>query len=252
MSSFSPKRMLNRNELRQIKKSKTRIDGKKVLTDDVKKLKSLRVTPDLSDDEKIEYYREPIWIEYYIPKESRFALETKYLYIKLVDPIPREGKDEILKKAIEENRMVDLLALSKGGSPEARVIRKSYSNFQAILESMSEQVSLYESTGDAEYLRTVVYLTETIMMYEPTIATLELLGDFTLHNLNWLIRNLNRGKIDFSLEDRTILLLIKRRNDYWEQEKLAEDEDFELFAALFFEQAYPNRGAQELNTQDLL
>ena len=34
--------------------------------------------------------------------------------------------------------------------------------------------------------------------------------------------------------------------------KLAEDEDFELFAALFFEQAYPNRGALELDSQDLL
>ena len=58
--------------------------------------------------------------------------------------------------------------------------------------------------------------------------------------------------MDFSLEDRTILLLIKRRNDYWDENKLAEDEDFELFAALFFEQAYPNRGAEELDSQDLL
>ena len=62
MASFSPKRMLNRNELRQIKKSRTRIDGNKVLTDDVKKLKSLKVSPDLSEEEKIGYYREPIWI----------------------------------------------------------------------------------------------------------------------------------------------------------------------------------------------
>ena len=252
MMSFTPKRMLNRNELRQIKKSKTRIDGKKVLTDDVKKLKSLKVNPDLSEEEKIEYYKEPIWIEYYIPKESRFALETKYFFVKLVDPIPREGRDEILKKSIEENKLINLLELAKGNTPEAKQIKKSYSNFQAILETIDDQVSQYESTGDAEYLRTVVYLTETIMMYEPTIATLEILGDFCIYNLNWLIRNLNRGKIEFSLEDRTILLLIKRRNDYWEAEKLAEDEDFELFAALFFEQAYPNRGAEELDSQDFL
>ena len=132
------------------------------------------------------------------------------------------------------------------------MIKKSYVNFQSILETIDDQVSQFESTGDAEYLRTVVYLTETLMMYEPTIATLELLGEFAIHNLNWFIKRLNIGKVDFSLEDRTILLLIKRRNDYWDENKLAEDEDFELFAALFFEQAYPNRGAEELDSQDLL
>ena len=116
------------------------------------------------------------------------------------------------------------------------LIKKSYTNFQSILETMSDQVSQFISTGDAEYLRTVVYLTETLMLYEPTIAALEVIGEFAIYNLNWLIRKLNVGKIDFSLEDRTILLLIKRRNDYWEENKLAEDEDFELFAALFFEQ----------------
>jgi hypothetical protein len=251
MASFSPKRMLNRNELRQIKKSRTRIDGNKVLTDDVKKLKSLKVSPDLSEEEKIGYYREPIWIEYYIPKESRFAQEIKYLYIKLVDPKPRET-DEILIKAIEEDSLINLLQLSKGNTDSAKLIKKSYVNFQSILETIDDQVSQFESTGDAEYLRTVVYLTETLMMYEPTIATLEILGEFAIHNLLWLIKRLNIGKVDFSLEDRTILLLIKRRNDYWDENKLAEDEDFELFAALFFEQAYPNRGAEELDSQDLL
>ena len=173
MASFSPKRMLNRNELRQIKKSRTRVDGNKVLTDDVKKLKSLKVSPDLSEEEKIGYYREPIWIEYYIPKESRFAQEIKYLYIKLVDPKPRET-DEILKKAIEEDSLINLLQLSKGNSDTAKLIKKSYVNFQSILETIDDQVSQFESTGDAEYLRTVVYLTETLMMYEPTIATLEI------------------------------------------------------------------------------
>ncbi len=95
-SSFKPKPILNRNELKQIKQSRTRVEGKKVITDDVRKLKSLKVTPDLAPDEQINYYKEPIWIEYYIPKESRFALETKYLYILLIPPTPRPGRDEIL------------------------------------------------------------------------------------------------------------------------------------------------------------
>lgn len=47
MEPFKPKPLLNKSELRQIKKSRTRVEGKKVITDDVKKLKSLNVTPDL-------------------------------------------------------------------------------------------------------------------------------------------------------------------------------------------------------------
>jgi hypothetical protein len=36
------------------------------------------------------------------------------------------------------------------------------------------------------------------------------------------------------------------------EKNLPEDEDFELLSALFFEQAYPNRGAEALSDQDFL
>nr|OBZ98365.1 Uncharacterized protein A9P81_3649 [Leptospira interrogans serovar Copenhageni/Icterohaemorrhagiae] len=39
MEPFKPKPLLNKSELRQIKKSRTRVEGKKVITDDVKKIK---------------------------------------------------------------------------------------------------------------------------------------------------------------------------------------------------------------------
>ncbi|HMV41307.1 MAG TPA: hypothetical protein PKD50_02155, partial [Leptospiraceae bacterium] len=119
-SSFKPKPILNRNELRQIKQSRTRVEGKKVITDDVRKLKSLKVTPDLAPDEAINYYKEPIWIEYYIPKESRFALETKYLYILLIPPTPRPI-DEILIKAQKEDTFINLLELSNSKEKYAEV-----------------------------------------------------------------------------------------------------------------------------------
>jgi hypothetical protein len=252
MSGFSPKRMLNRTELRQIKKSRTRIQGKKVLTDDVKKLKSLRVTPDLSEEEIIHYYKEPIWIEYYIPKESRFALETKYLFIKLIDPVPREGRDKILQKAMEEDRIVDIHKLSAMRGKEADLIRNSYQNSLTMFETISDQLEQYENNGDANLLVPALYITETLMHFEPTLASLEILGDYCLYNMNWFIRKLNQAHIEFSLEDRNVLLLIKRRNIYWEENELPEDEDFDLFAALFFEQAYPHRGAEELEEQDFL
>ncbi|MDX1961226.1 MAG: hypothetical protein SFU98_21835 [Leptospiraceae bacterium] len=251
MQSFKPKPILNRSELKQIKKSRTKLQGKKVITDDVNKLKSLKVTPDIGDEEKINYYKEPIWIEYYIPKESRFALETKYLFIKLVDPIPREN-DKILKKIISDNKFLDIAEYFEGSDEISIQIQKSYQSQKSIVFSINDIMARYKITEDPEFLRQAVYLTETLMMFEPTLATLELLGDFTIHNLHWLIRKLNQSTVEFSLEDRTIMLLIKRRNEYWEEHELPEDEEFELFAALFFEQAYPHRGALELSDQDFL
>ncbi|MBP7282102.1 MAG: hypothetical protein KBA66_11025 [Leptospiraceae bacterium] len=251
-SSFKPKPILNRNELKQIKQSRTRVEGKKVITDDVRKLKSLKVTPDLAPDEQINYYKEPIWIEYYIPKESRFALETKYLYILLIPPTPRPKIDEILIQAQKEDKFINLLELSQAKKPYSEVIAKAYRNSTSILETISDNLEQYEESKNAEFLKIPVYLTETLMLAEPTLATLEVLGEYSVHNLIWLIKRLNRGGITFSLEDRTISLLIKRRNEFFEDKDYPIDDDFELLSALFFEQAYPHRGAEELNAQDFL
>ncbi|HMW04030.1 MAG TPA: hypothetical protein PK079_02275 [Leptospiraceae bacterium] len=250
-SSFKPKPILNRNELRQIKQSRTRVEGKKVITDDVRKLKSLKVTPDLAPDEAINYYKEPIWIEYYIPKESRFALETKYLYILLIPPTPRPI-DEILIKAQKEDTFINLLELSNSKEKYAEVINKSYRNSLSILETISDNLDQYKESNNAEFLKIAVYLTETLMLTEPTLATLEVLGEYSVHNLIWLIKRLNKGGVLFSLEDRTISLLIKRRNEFFEENDYPVDDDFELLSALFFEQAYPHRGAEELQAQDFL
>jgi glutaredoxin-related protein len=250
--SFKAKPILNRNELKQIKQSRTRVEGKKVITDDVRKLKSLKVTPDLAPDEAINYYKEPIWIEYYIPKESRFALETKFLYILLIPPHPRPEFDEILITAQKEDTFINLLDLSKAGKDYSNVITKSYLSNLSILETISDNLEQYEESKNFEFLKIPVYLTETLMLTEPTLATLEVLGEYSIHNLIWLIKRLNRGGIPFSLEDRTISLLIKRRNEFFEEKEFPVDDDFELLSALFFEQAYPHRGAEELNAQDFL
>jgi hypothetical protein len=250
-SSFKPKPILNRNELKQIKQSRTRVEGKKVITDDVRKLKSLKVTPDLAPDEQVNYYKEPIWIEYYIPKESRFALETKYLYILLIPPTPR-ANDKILAQAQKENTFINLLTLANSKEPESSIIRKSYINSLSILETISDNLEQFEESNNADFLKIPVYLTETLMLTEPTLATLEVLGEYSVHNLIWLIKKLNRGGVTFSLEDRTISLLIKRRNEFFEDKDYPIDDDFELLSALFFEQAYPHRGAEELDAQDFL
>lgn len=247
------KNVLSKSELRQIKKARTRVGGKKVVTDDVKKLKSLKIIPDLPSSEKIHYYKEPIWIEYYVPKESRFAYEVKFLFVKLIDEEPRPGGiDSILEDAILNKKIVDPFAIMNQSYDLKEIISHSYRNFLTILETISFNDKQYRESGDTDYLKTSLYLTETLMKYEPTIASLEVLGQFTTHNLNWYIRELNRHSVRFSLEDETVLLLIKRRNDFWEENNLPEDSDFELFSALFIEQAFPHRGAEELSADDFL
>lgn len=250
---FKPKPLLNKSELRQIKRSRTKIEGKKVLTDDVKKLKSLKVTPDLSFQEAIHYYKEPIWIEYYIPKESRFAFETKYLFIYLVDPIPTsEVQDQELAQAIQKKTIVDVFDLAKQNAEYNALVHASYHSTFSILEKIHLLFRNYIDSDSLDDLKSACYLTEAILKYEPTLASLTYFRDFAIYNLNFFIRELNRKKVEFSLEDTTVSLLIKRRNEYWEKENQPEDDDFDVLAALFFEQAFPNRGADTLSSDDLL
>ncbi|MBE7413133.1 MAG: hypothetical protein L6Q54_12120 [Leptospiraceae bacterium] len=253
MEKFTPKPILSKAELKQIKKSRSRFEGKKVITDDVKKLKSLKVSPEIPDSEKIHYYKEPIWIEYYIPKESRFALETKFMFIKLIDVIPRNSPyDDILREAIKWDALIDIVGVIEKYPEYEKIIQNSYRNSFSMFEKISTSYDEFKKTEDAEVLKIPVYLTETLMLFEPTIASLEILGEFAMYNLNWLIRKLNLQNIEFSLEDRTTSILIKRRNEYWEENNLLVDDDFELLSALFYEQAYPHRGAQELEEMDFL
>jgi hypothetical protein len=250
--SFKHKPILNRSELKQIKKSSLRVRGRKILTDDVNKLKSLKVSPDISEEEAIHYYKEPILIEYYIPKESRFALEIKYLYVYLAPIVLRKNRDTILKEAINSDSFFSILEIANSRPEFKEIIEYSYQNYKSILISITDAVKQFMLTDNYELLKNPIYLTETMMQYEPTLATLEVFGDYITHNLNWLIKRLNIGKIEFSLEDKTISFLIKRRNQYWEDSGKEPDEDFDLFSDLFYEQAYPHRGAVELDEEDFL
>jgi bifunctional DNA-binding transcriptional regulator/antitoxin component of YhaV-PrlF toxin-antitoxin module len=193
MNLQKPKPILNRNELKQIKQSRTKVEGKKVITDDVRKLKTLKVTPELAPDEQIRYYKEPIWIEYYIPKESRFALEIKYLYVLLIDVVPRKS-DIILKEAIEKDSFIDLFQLIEDKKEYSKQIQTSYKNHLGMLETIYFNMSQYSETKDIELLKIPLYLTEVIMGFEPTLAALEWLGDYALPNLHWLIKKIFFGR----------------------------------------------------------
>ncbi len=239
-AAMSQKQLTSLSQLKTIKKARVRHEGKRVVTDDVKKLKSLRVEPKLNVGDFINYYVEPVRIEYYIPKESRFAVETKFLYIPLVDPEPRE-KDHILRESMEENIFVDLIDVMNAYPRHITEILEAYNNSMSMYESLS--AAIYDADGgDPERYRTAFYICEVLAEYEPTLAGLKFLGDFQAWNLNWLVRRMNTLGVEFHASDKTVSYFIKLRNEYWEKNNFDYDEDFEILAALFFEQAYPNRG----------
>jgi len=105
---------------------------------------------------------------------------------------------------------------------------------------------------DEEKYKTAFYLCELLIDYEPSIASLEFLGDFISWNLNWLVRRLNERGVEFTASDKVVSYFVKKRNIYWEESHLEYDERFEILAALFFEQAYPNRGLEDSDMDALL
>lgn len=238
-AATAPRQLTTLSQMKRIKRARVRHEGQRVLTDDVRKLKSLTVEPRLAAGDFINFYVEPVRVEYYIPKESRFAVESKFLYIPLVDPEPRP-QDVILKKNMAEQRFVDLIDVMNEFPQYITGILDSYNSSMRMYESLSK--AMYDADGEEELYRTAFYLCETLIEYEPSLAALEFLGDFMSWNMNWLVRRLNVLGIEFSASDKTVSLLIKKRNQLWEEKGYDYDERFEILAALFYEQAYPNRG----------
>ncbi len=234
------KELASPGELKRLQRAGIKRHGQKVVADDVNKLKSLSVTPQL-EGEFSDHYIEPVRIEYYIPKESRFVTETRYLYVPLIDPEPRTDPDDaVLRDHIEAEKFVDLLQVLGDYPQYTTLILDSYHETFHMYESLSR--TMKDARADPEKYRTALYMVETLGQHEPTLAALEALGEFQSWNLNWLIRTMNERGIEFACADYTISYLIKRRNEYWEQSEMPFDERFEILASLFFDQAFPNRG----------
>ncbi|RME93601.1 MAG: hypothetical protein D6767_00615 [Candidatus Hydrogenedentota bacterium] len=239
--------ILSKAALRQFEKTKTKVKGRKVVTEDINLLKSLAVAPMIPADDITNYYVEPITIEYYIPKESRFAYETKYLYIELDDPLPRnDNQRKIFSYFRQENKPIDVIEVMDK-FPEFMVdILEYYNPVLGLYDSMS--IHLRDGlSGNPEAIRRVLYLNEVLRKREPTIPALEIIGDYTTFNINWCIRFLNRHKIDHSLEDRTVAYLIKLHCLKYEREGREIDERFEILSEIYMEQAFP-----EIDDEDLL
>jgi len=223
-----------------IKKSKLRLDSSKMSFTDINKLKNLPITPYIEEGKENDYYIEPVQIEYYIPKESRFAYETKYLYIELYDPVPVNDNQKLIMNFFKErNEPLDLIEVMNNFPQFIEPIYHSYNTHMELLEKLSMEFKEGIS-GESKYgVRRALYLNEVLRKSEPKIASLEIFGDYTTYNINWCIRFCNIKNIHHAVEDKTVEYLLKLHRMKHEDENRAVDERFNILASIYLDQAFP-------------
>jgi len=219
---------------------KYKVDYSSLAINDVNKLKSLSVIPFIEESKIGEYYIEPVVIEYYIPKESRFAHEKKFLYIELYDPVPlNETQEKVFAWFKEKKYPIDPILVLKNFPEHKDLLFESYFLSMDMLKSASEAYQSALEDNNPTAIKSALYINEVMRKKEPKLASLKVLGDYTTYNINWCVRYLNKNNIEHSLEDKTIEYLIKLHRIKHEVEERAIDERFEILSAIYHEQAFP-------------
>jgi len=217
-----------------------RIDSSKISFTDINKLKKLTVTPFIEEGKENDYYIEPVKIEYYIPKESRFAYETKFLYIELYDPMAiNDTQKEIMGFFKAKDEPIDVIEVMNNFPQYFQRIFDSYNMRFELHEKMSIEYKAGLSGENPIAIRRALYLNEVMRKGEPKLAALEILGDYTTYNINWCIRFCNKNHIEHTVEDRTVEYLLKLHRMKYEAENRAIDERFEILAGIYMDQAFP-------------
>jgi hypothetical protein len=216
-----------------------RSGGKRVVTENVAVLKALDAVPKIARAESDNYYKEPVTIEYYIPKESRFAYQVKYLYVPLYDPIPHNDNARLVMEHFKNlGEPIDLMKVMDE-FPQFLVKMLDYLSPQmGIIENLSRSIQ-DGLAGEHESFRRALYTCEVLRKFEPSIVSLEIVGDYTIYNINWLIRKLNSLQMDFSLEDPTVEFLIQRYRRHAAEAGEVIPERFEILAQIYLDQAFP-------------
>ncbi|MDH5719980.1 MAG: hypothetical protein OEZ13_05080 [Spirochaetia bacterium] len=231
--------VLTKTAVNQMQRQRTRIQGKKVLTENISKLKSLSAAPAVEGKDEINNYIEPVTIEYYIPKESRFANEIKYLYIELFDPEPKnDSQKEIFEFFKKKDEPIDVIQVMNQFPKHLTYILDHYNSMMNMYEAAS--MAFQEGMGEnPEKVKKALYINEVLLKNEPTLPSLEILGDHVTYNINWCVRFLNKNKIPHTLEDGTVHFLIERHRVINERRNNPVDDRFEILAEIYLEQAFP-------------
>ena len=177
------------------------------------------------------FYTEPVQIEMYLEKIGETQTIQRDLQIELipVEPINTTSR-EIFNYFVELNNPIDIMEIQNNFPELISVIYDSYYNNMDLYEKLSIHYrnGLNDST---DAWRLALYFTELMLKYEPTIASLEYIGDFNTHNLNYCITKLNSLGEKFLLEDNTVRYLINRRNKAFKDQP--SDKKFDKLAQLW-------------------
>jgi hypothetical protein len=184
--------------------------------------------------DRINFYIEPVEIEIYLKKAGTIKTIVKDLFIELVDSVPTtEISTKIFKFFQDKDEPIDLIILQDNFPETILAYIESYYQYTNLYERLSMHMRSYLS-GSIDALRQSLYLTELLMKYEPTLASLEVLGDFSTYNLNYFIRKLNALNEEFLLEDKTVEYLINRRRRKYEEREEEQDKEFEKLVELWY------------------
>ncbi|MDA3901561.1 MAG: hypothetical protein PF637_13715 [Spirochaetes bacterium] len=187
----------------------------------------------MDNSDKNNYYVEPVEIEIYLKKAGTVKTIIKDLYIELVD---EEPKPDLAKKIFsffnEKDHPIDLIQLQNNFPETILSVIESYYRFIDLYEKLSMHFRS-ALAGSIDSLRQALYMTELLMKYEPTLCSLQHIGDFSTYNLNYLIRKLNQENEEFLLEDSTVEYLIKRHRVKHEGIESSEDKEFEKLVELW-------------------
>ena len=177
------------------------------------------------------YYIEPVEIEVYLKKLGKVRTIIKDMKVELIDVEPINEKSyKIFSHFIERDEPIDIIEIQNYFPELIPRIYESYYNNIDLFEKLSMHFKLGLSGSTASW-RTAIYFTELLLKYEPTVAATKYLGNFNVHNLNYLIIKLNEAGEQFLLEDTTVSFLIKRRNMAYEGQ--AEDRQFNKLVELW-------------------
>jgi len=183
--------------------------------------------------DKTNYYTEPVEIEIYLKKAGTVKTIIKSLYIELIEENP---KPAFAKKLFAHFKSMDEpidIIEAQNYFPE---IILPFSNSYYQFETLYEKLSMHFQSaigGSNDSWRQSLYLTELLMKYEPTIASLETLGDFHTYNLNYIIRKLNVLNQTVPLEDATVAYLIKRERKAKAERNEKPDPEYEKLVELW-------------------
>jgi hypothetical protein len=183
----------------------------------------------MSDTKK--YYVEPVEIEIYLKKAGIVRTIIKDLRIELIDVEPNNEKSrEIFDLFKSMDEPIDLMEVQNNFPQYIKYIYDSYYKNMELFEKLSMH---FKSglAGINESWRSALYFTELLLKYEPTVAATEILGNFNMYNLIYLINKLNELGEKFLLEDSTVYYLIKRRNEAYKDKPA--DREFEKLVELW-------------------